>query len=93
MALVDSRVVLGAVFKGRSSSRKINFSLRKLGFFFLAYDIALDLVWVPTWANPAVTLSRNKPIERMYASLPKLPASTDRGFSVSPCPLGAGSAP
>ena len=32
LVLVDSRVVLGAVSKGRSSSRKINFFLRKMGF-------------------------------------------------------------
>ena len=53
LVLVDSRVVLGAVSKGRSSSRKINFLLRKLVFWYLAYDLALELVWVPTWANPA----------------------------------------
>ena len=46
--------------------------LEKLGFG-LAYDIALELVWVPTWANPADAPSRSKPIESWYASLPKLP--------------------
>ena len=64
---------LGAVSKGRSSSRMINFLLRKLGFWCPAYDIALELVWVPTWANPADASSRNKPIKSWHASLPKPP--------------------
>ena len=59
--LADSRVVLGAVSKGRSSLRKINFLLRKQGFLCLACDIALELVWVPTWSNPADAPSRNMP--------------------------------
>ena len=75
LVLVDSRVVLGAVSKGRWSSRKFYFLLRKLGFCYLAYDIALELVWVPTWANPADALSRDKPIESWYASLPEFPPS------------------
>ena len=70
---LDSRVVLGTVSKGRSSSRKINFLLRKLGFWCLAYGIALEIVCVPTWAKPADAPSRNKPIEDWHASLPKLP--------------------
>ena len=32
-----------------------------------------ELVWVPTWANPADAPSLSKPIESWYASLPKLP--------------------
>ena len=32
LVLVNSRLVLGAVSKGRLSSRKINFLLRKQGF-------------------------------------------------------------
>ena len=45
-----------------------------LGFGCVTYDIALELVWVPTCANPADVPSRNKPIESWYASLPKLPS-------------------
>ena len=67
MVLVDSRVVLGAVSKGRSSSRKSNFTLRKLVFLCLACDIALELVWVPTWANPADAPSRKN---RLGARMP-----------------------
>ena len=79
----NSRVVVGAVSKERSSSRQINFLLRKLGFGCLAYDIALELVWVLTWANPADAPSRNKPIESLFASLLKLP-SAPTGVLASP---------
>ena len=51
----------------------MNLLLRKLGFWCFAYDIPLEFVWVPTWANPADAPSRNKPINSWYASLPKLP--------------------
>ena len=75
LVLVDSRVVLEAVSEGRSSSRKINFSLRKIRFWCLAWEIALELVWVHTWANLADAASPNKPIVSWYATLPKLPPS------------------
>ena len=35
--------------------------------------MALDFVWVPTWANPADAPPRSKPIGSCCASLPKLP--------------------
>ena len=73
LVLVDSSVVLGAVSKGRSGWRRVNFLLRKQRFWCLAYDIALEIVWVPTWANPEDAPQQNKPIESWYASLPKLP--------------------
>ena len=41
--LVDSCVVLGAVSKGRASSRNSHFLLRKLGFWCLASDIAPEV--------------------------------------------------
>ena len=37
-----THVVLGAVSKGRSSSRKNNFLPRELGFWCLAFDVALE---------------------------------------------------
>ena len=78
LVLVDSRVILGVVSEGRSSSRKLFFLLRKLGFWCLASDIALELLWMPTWTNPADVLSRNKPFTSWLASLLKLspPSST-----------------
>ena len=49
----------GSRLKGRSSSRKVDL-LRKLGFWCRASDMALELVWVPAWANLADAPSRNK---------------------------------
>ena len=46
LCCVDSRVVLGAVTKGRSSSRKLNHLLRKLACECLASSITVDLLWV-----------------------------------------------
>ena len=40
---VDSRVVLGAVSKGRSSSRRLNFGLRRLAFECLSASLSIDL--------------------------------------------------
>ena len=93
LVFVDSRVVLGAVSKRRSSSRKTNILLRKLGFWCFACDTTLELVWVPTWANSAGALSRSKKIEKLVCIIAKASASTDRSFCISPRPLGAGSAP
>ena len=74
-------LLLGAVSKGRSSSRKVNFVLRKLGFCCFAFDITLEAVWVPTWANQADVPSRNKPIESWSATLPILPPPPSRVFA------------
>ena len=52
LVLVDSRVAFGVVSKVRSSARESNCLLRKTGLWCLAYDVRLDLVWMPTWANP-----------------------------------------
>ena len=53
LCLVDSRVVLGSVCKWRSSSRRVNFRLRRLGGLLLANNLSLDFCWVPSWANPS----------------------------------------
>ena len=47
---VDSRVVLGAVSKGRSSSRRLN---RRLAFECLSASLSIDSVWVPSWGWPS----------------------------------------
>ena len=54
---------LGGRLKRTIESRKINFLLRKLRFLCLAYDVALELLWAPTWAKLADAPSRSKPIE------------------------------
>ena len=46
---------LGSRLKRTVKHTKNNFLLRKLGF----WCFALELVWVPTWANPADLPSRN----------------------------------
>ena len=72
------------VSRGRWSSRQFNFLLQKLGFWCLACDIALELVWVPTWANPVDAPSRNKRIECWYSSLPELPATPPAVLASAP---------
>ena len=70
---VDSRVVVGAVAKGRSSSRKLNFRLRQLAALSLEMGIYVDLLWVPTWANPADAPSRFVGLLTWRSKLPILP--------------------
>ena len=60
--LVDSAVVKGAVTKGRSGSRVLNKVLRQLAAICLAHNFYCELVWIPTWANPADAPSRNAPL-------------------------------
>ena len=72
LVLVDSRVILGAVSKGRSSSRKINFLLRQRRFWclFLRHCARIDMdVRLDEYSGFP---SRNKRIEYWYASLLKL---------------------
>ena len=70
LCCVDSRVVLGAVTKGRSSSRKLNHVLRKLAYECLASSLTVDLLWVPSWANPADAPSRHVSLDRWRRHLP-----------------------
>ena len=58
LCLVDSRVVLGSVCKGRSSSRRVIFRLRRFGGMLLSNNLSLDLCWVPSWANASEAPSR-----------------------------------
>jgi len=60
--LCDSRVVVGAYAKGRSSSRVLNHKLRTCLAWSLTGDVALTNIWVATDCNPADYPSRNKPI-------------------------------
>lgn len=60
--LCDSRVVVGAYAKGRSSSKQMNHRLRSSLPWSLAGDISLCNLWVSTDCNPADHPSRNKPI-------------------------------
>ena len=58
LCCVDSRAVLGAVTLGRSSSGKLNFCLRQFANGCLASSLTVDLLSVPSWANPADAPSR-----------------------------------
>ena len=56
--LSDSRVVVGAVSKGRSSSFQILTRLRSLSATMLAGGIRLFISWIPRSFNPADGASR-----------------------------------
>ena len=60
ICLNDSRVVVGAVSKGRSSSFRLNGILRSMLPFLILARIALGLLWVETECNPADYPSRFK---------------------------------
>ena len=64
ICLNDSRVVCGAVAKGRSSSFKLNGILRGMLPFLIFADITLALLWIETASNPADFPSRSLPIPR-----------------------------
>ena len=55
----DSRVVVGALAKGRTSSRSLSVSLRKLCVLCIAFGIQLRVLWVGTQSNPADHPSRH----------------------------------
>jgi len=58
IALNDSRVVVGAIAKGRSSSFKLNGLLRGLLPHLVLARVSLAVLWVETAANPADHPSR-----------------------------------
>ena len=58
VVLIDSRVVLGAAAKGRSSSKGLNRLLRQLAALTFAGDLVLHLVFVPSAHNPSDHPSR-----------------------------------
>ena len=90
LCCVHNCVVLGAVSKGRSSSRRLNFGL---AFDCLSASLSIDLLVVPSWGNPDATwhLARHlatfawqpeAPVVRFVPLL--LPVSST--FSVKLCP-------
>ena len=60
--LCDSRVVVGAYAKGRSSSRQLNHRLRACMAWTLGGDLSVTNLWVDTHSNPADYPSRGRPI-------------------------------
>ena len=59
VVVCDSRVVVVALAEGRTSSRSLSVSLRKLCVLCIAFGIQLRVLWVGTKSNPADTPSRN----------------------------------
>ena len=68
--LCDSRVVVGAYAKGRSSARAINRRLKSCLALSLGAGIHLINVWVPTDKNPADYPSRNRKIPHPEPGVP-----------------------
>lgn len=60
--LCDSRVVVGAFAKGRSSSKSLSHGLRSCLPWLIAGDLQLVNLWVATDKNPADFPSRFKDI-------------------------------
>jgi hypothetical protein len=58
ICLVDSKVVLGGVTKGRSSSRPLLRILRRIAALQLGGNVLVRLVYIPTSFNPSDLASR-----------------------------------
>ncbi|CAE7727399.1 SMYD3 [Symbiodinium sp. CCMP2592] len=85
LCLNDSRVVIGAVTKGRSSSYKLNGLLRTMLPYLTAANITLALLWVETESNRADAPSR---FESLPAPVPAPPWL--QSFGVDAWRAGAG---
>lgn len=68
--LCDSRVIVGAWAKGRSSSKQVNHRLRSCLPWTLVGDISITNVWTDTKNNPADFPSRGKPIPKPSVVIP-----------------------
>ena len=55
---LDSQSLLGAVVKGRSSSRRLNRLCRKMAAIYLVSQIKPYYIWIPSEFNPADEPSR-----------------------------------
>ena len=60
--------------KDRSSSRRLNFGFPKLALECLSASLSIDLLWVPSWGNPADAPSRGTSLACWKRSLPIWPA-------------------
>ena len=61
---VDSQAALGALAKGRSSSRKLNRFCRRAAAYQLAARLRVSWLWIPSKANPADGPSRPRMTSR-----------------------------
>jgi hypothetical protein len=60
VGLIDSRVVVGAMAKGRSSSRQLNRLLRETMLHGIAFGVFVAPLWIGTEYNPADAPSRDR---------------------------------
>jgi len=67
LMICDSRVVVGAVARGRSSSRVLNSRLRRLSARLLASGVELRVIWISTHFNPSGASSRHQPLPQPAA--------------------------
>ena len=70
--LCDSRVVVGAFAKGRSSSKNMNHGLRRILPWLVAGDLQLVNLWVSTDKNPADFPSRFRDARKEVSCAPGL---------------------
>ena len=83
----DSRVVVGAGSKGRSSASSLNYVLRQISGCCMQHGFLLDLIWTPTWANPADAPSRGATVEDWKATKVCLPSIRDHNLRCSEAEL------
>ena len=73
---IDSRVVVGAVAKGRSGSTRLNELVRQIHCMCFAGGLALQLIYIPSEHNPSDFPSRGQ----------RLPGRRPRRTAVQRCP-------
>ena len=82
MLVIDSKVVLGAVAKGRSSSKPLNALIRRVAALCFAGGLVLHCVFISTKHNPADWPSRGD----VHTWPSQLRRRTYRRHKLDPCP-------
>lgn len=57
--LIDSSALIGALVKGRSSSKRLNKICQKVALLSILSDVKVAWIWVPSSWNPADAASRS----------------------------------
>jgi hypothetical protein len=81
VVVIDSSVLKGSVRKGRSSSRALNFFLRRIAGWSLSAGVTVDVLWVPTWANPSDAPTRRYSIQEWVGKAGHAEACNRRGLA------------
>jgi hypothetical protein len=84
VVLVDSKVVIGGVTKGRSSSVQLNALIRKLAALCFAGNLLLHCVFIPTSHNPADWPSRG-PYDTWHPALRRGSGRRPKAHSCPAC--------